>query len=54
MTGYGVEDLDATLAKARTAGAEVVVPTFVAAGRHAAILRFPGGYLAEVHETGRR
>lgn len=49
LTGYAVDDLDATLAKARAAGAEVLVAPFAADGRRAAMLRFPGGYIAEVH-----
>ncbi len=51
MTGYEVADLVATLGKAKTAGVEVLVPTYDAGGRQAAILRFPGGYIAEVHQV---
>jgi hypothetical protein len=54
MTGYEVSDLAATLDKAKAAGAETVVPTYDALGRKAAIVRFPGGYIAEIHQaTGR-
>jgi len=54
MTGYEVSDLAATLDKAKTAGAETLVPTYDALGRKAAIVRFPGGYIAEIHQaTGR-
>jgi len=49
MTGYAVADLDATLAKAKAVGAEVLVEPYAADGRRAAMLRFPGGYIAEVH-----
>lgn len=50
MTGYAVADLDATLAKATAAGVETLVAPQTIAGRQSAMLRFPGGYIAEVHE----
>ncbi|WP_342713086.1 glyoxalase [Bradyrhizobium sp. B124] len=50
-TGYEVADLDATLAKAKTAGATVLVEPYTSEGRSAAIVQFPGGYIAEVHAT---
>ncbi|WP_404479338.1 glyoxalase [Novosphingobium sp. BL-52-GroH] len=49
MTGYGVADLTATLAKATAAGAETLVPAFATGKRQSAIVRFPGGYIAEIH-----
>jgi hypothetical protein len=49
MTGYKVADLDATLAKARAAGVTVVAGPYAAGARHAAIVQFPGGYVAEIH-----
>ncbi|QGP81124.1 VOC family protein [Sphingobium sp. CAP-1] len=51
MTGYAVADLDATLAKASAAGVETLVAPKLVAGRHSAIIRFPGGYIAEVHSA---
>ncbi|QWT21303.1 hypothetical protein KPL74_04710 [Bacillus sp. NP157] len=48
-TGYEVGDLDATLARARDSGAKVVVDAHAEGGRRAAMLQFPGGYVAEVH-----
>ena len=48
-TGYEVADLDATLAKAKTAGATVLVEPYTSDGRSAAIVQFPGGYVAEIH-----
>jgi hypothetical protein len=48
-TGYEVADLDATLAKAKTAGATVLVEPHASEGRSAAIVQFPGGYIAEIH-----
>ena len=48
-TGYEVSDLDGTLAKARGTGATVLVAPYVAGNRKAAIVEFPGGYIAEIH-----
>jgi predicted enzyme related to lactoylglutathione lyase len=49
MTGYEVEDLNVALAKAKATGATVVVPPYTADQRTAAIVQFPGGYIAEIH-----
>ncbi|MBB6253659.1 glyoxalase [Nitrospirillum iridis] len=49
MTGYEVGDLDATLAKAKAAGVAVVVEPYAADHRKAAVVQFPGGYVAEIH-----
>lgn len=49
LTGYEVSDLAATLAKATATGAEVLVPAYDADHREAAIVQFPGGYIAEIH-----
>jgi hypothetical protein len=51
MTGYEVTDLTATLAKATAAGVETLVPVQSEGDRQAAIVRFPGGYIAEIHST---
>lgn len=54
LTGYAVDDLAATLDKAKAAGAELLVPAYDAGGgRSAAIVRFPGGYIAEIHSDPR-
>lgn len=50
MTGYAVDDLAATLAKASTAGVETLVAPLQAGPRQTAIVRFPGGYIAEIHQ----
>ncbi|WP_232492675.1 glyoxalase [Novosphingobium kaempferiae] len=50
MTGYAVSDLAATLAKATTAGVETLVAPFTTGQRQSAIVRFPGGYVAEIHQ----
>jgi predicted enzyme related to lactoylglutathione lyase len=49
LTGYQVADLTATLAKATASGAKVIVAPYQADHRQAAIVQFPGGYIAEVH-----
>jgi len=51
VTGYQVERLAATLAKAKAAGATVLWGPHFSAGRNSAIVRFPGGYVAEIHDT---
>lgn len=48
-TGYEVDVLADTLAKAKAAGVQVVVAPYSSDGRDAALLDFPGGYIAEVH-----
>jgi hypothetical protein len=48
-TGYEVTDLAATLAKAKASGVTVLAGPYSADGRDAAMLGFPGGYVAEVH-----
>ncbi len=49
MTGYEVGNLADTLAKAKAAGASVLVEPYTSDHREAAMLQFPGGYVAEVH-----
>ncbi len=49
MTGYETADLDATLAKAKESGADILVEPYQSADRHAAMVEFPGGYIAEIH-----
>ena len=49
LTGYEVANLDEALAKARTAGVEILVPARRVGDRNSAIARFPGGYIAELH-----
>jgi predicted enzyme related to lactoylglutathione lyase len=52
MTGYEVADLAGTLSKAKSAGATVLVQPYAVDGRQAAIVQFPGGYIAEIHAPG--
>jgi len=49
LTGYEVKDLEGTLTKAKASGAAVLVEPYTADGRVAAMVQFPGGYIAEVH-----
>jgi predicted enzyme related to lactoylglutathione lyase len=48
-TGYEVDDLTQTLARAVASGASVLVPPDVSGGRNSAFVEFPGGYVAEIH-----
>ncbi|SEJ78743.1 glyoxalase [Paraburkholderia diazotrophica] len=49
MTGYEVADLGDTLQKAKAAGVTVLVAPFTSDKREAAVVQFPGGYIAEIH-----
>jgi len=49
LAGYEVADLDATLAKAAASGASVLTKPSASTDRRAAVVRFPGGYIAEIH-----
>ena len=51
ITGYEVANLSDTLAKAKAAGAAVLVAPYTADGRQATIVTFPGGYVAEIHSS---
>jgi predicted enzyme related to lactoylglutathione lyase len=48
-TGYEVNDIEATLAKAKSLGATVLTETSLYGGGHSAMVKFPGGYIAEIH-----
>jgi predicted enzyme related to lactoylglutathione lyase len=49
LMGYEVANLTETVNKAKAAGVSVLVPPYSAGDREAAILQFPGGYVAEIH-----
>ncbi len=49
LTGYETEHLSDTLQKAEQAGAKVLVGPYRSEGRDAALVDFPGGYVAEIH-----
>ncbi|MGM4985580.1 MULTISPECIES: glyoxalase [Rhizobium] len=48
-TGYQVSDLAATLDKAKANGATVLINAYSSDKRQAAMVEFPGGYVAEIH-----
>jgi hypothetical protein len=50
MTGYEVSSLKERLAKAESLGVRILVQPYSSSGRTAAIIEFPGGYVAEIHE----
>jgi predicted enzyme related to lactoylglutathione lyase len=54
VTGYEVQDLTDTLAKAKAAGAEILIAPFTADLRTSAVVQFPGGYIAEIHSTANK
>ena len=49
ISGYEVANLSDTLAKAKAAGVAVLVDPYKADDRNAAVVQFPGGYIAEIH-----
>lgn len=51
MTGYAVNDLQETLDKATSSGATVLWRSTAAEAQHSAMVKFPGGYIAEIHQT---
>lgn len=50
-TGYAVADLDATLENAQAAGVKVLARPYRTQAGRTAMLAFPGGYIAEVHDA---
>src|SRR5262245_24647003 len=53
LTGYEVTNLTDTLARASVAGVDVLVQPYETDEREAAVVRFPGGYIAEVHSKAK-
>jgi len=51
LTGYEVTNLEDTLAKAKGAGATILVGPYQADQRQASFVQFPGGYIAEIHSV---
>ena len=49
VIGYEVNDLQATLTKATASGAAVLIEPYMSDGRAAAMIQFPGGFIAEIH-----
>jgi hypothetical protein len=54
MTGYEVANLEETVAKAKAAGVDVLVPPYKTDERDAVVVRFPGGYIAEIHSVTKK
>jgi predicted enzyme related to lactoylglutathione lyase len=54
MTGYEVSNLAETLTKAKAAGVDVLVPPYKTDERDAVVVRFPGGYIAEIHSITKK
>lgn len=54
MTGYEVGNLKETLAKAQAAGVEILVAPFATDNRTSVMVKFPGGYIAEIHEMSKK
>jgi predicted enzyme related to lactoylglutathione lyase len=50
-TGYQVADLDATLTMAQGVGVKVLSPASSTVEGRSAMVEFPGGYVAEIHEA---
>jgi predicted enzyme related to lactoylglutathione lyase len=51
LTGYEVKDLPATLTKATASGGVLLIEPYKSDGRVAAMVQFPGGYIAEIHSA---
>jgi len=49
LMGYEVGALADTLDKAKAAGVTVLTVPYISRGRQAAMVQFPGGYIAEIH-----
>ncbi len=50
-TGYEVDNLPETLTKATSQGVTVLIEPYTSGRRTSAIVKFPGGYIAEIHST---
>src|SRR5246127_4348762 len=54
ITGYEVPNLADALAKAKDAGAEILVAPYTTDQRTSAVVQFPGGYIAEIHSIAEK
>src|SRR5262249_51416280 len=54
MTGYEVANLTETLTKAKAAGVDILAPPYKTDERDAAMVMFPGGYIAEIHSARKK
>jgi predicted enzyme related to lactoylglutathione lyase len=53
-TGYQVQDLSATLEKAKAAGVKILFAPYSTGGRTSTVVQFPGGYIAEIHTSSKQ
>lgn len=53
-SGYEVANLTETLTKAKASGADVLVAPYKTGEREAAVVQFPGGYIAEIHSVTKK
>ena len=53
-TGYEVTNLTDTLTKAKASGVDLLVPPYETDEREAAVVQFPGGYIAEIHSVAKK
>lgn len=53
-TGYQVDNLNDTLSKTTNAGAIILSKSYDAGDRNTAIVQFPGGYIAEIHDVKKK
>jgi hypothetical protein len=51
LTGYEVADLSGTIGKGKAAGVNVLAGPYRSDDRSAAMVQFPGGYIAEIHSV---
>jgi hypothetical protein len=51
LTGYEAANFKDTLSKAAASGATILVEPFTSEDRTSALVRFPGGYIAEIHAS---
>src|SRR5712675_234662 len=54
MTGYEVTNLAETLTKAKAAGVDVLIHPYKTDERDAVVVRFPGGYISEIHSVTKK
>ena len=54
MTGYEVTNLSDTLTKAKAAGVEILIAPYKTSEREAVLVKFPGGYIAEIHSVTKK
>jgi hypothetical protein len=51
ITGYEIANLSDALTRAKATGVQILIPPYGTNERDAAIMQFPGGYIAEIHSA---